>query len=87
MYTTRDAYIIGVWGSLSELFSGHHYISIRYLLLRIDESNERGTNELIPGVNPVDYLGININGQRFLKLLRGCSSYKEFMMKIELMGY
>lgn len=87
MYTTRDDYIIGVWDSLSELFSGHHCISIRYLMKRIDESNRRGTNKLLYGVKPVDYLGINNNGQRFLKLLCGCSSYKEFMMKIELMGY
>lgn len=87
MYTTSDDYIIGVWGSLSELFSGHHCISIRYLLKRIDESNRRGTNKLLYGVKAVDYLGININGVRFLKLLCGCSSHKEFMMKMNLMGY
>ena len=87
IYTTKwDDYIIGVWDSLSQLFSKHHRITIRYLLKRIDEANKRGTNELY-GVNHVDYLGININGLRFLKLMCGCSSHKEFMMKIELMGY
>lgn len=86
MCTTCDDYIIGVWNSLSQVFSGHHCITIRYLLKRIDEANKRGTNESY-GVNPVNYLGINNNGVIFLKLLCSCSSHKEFMMKIELMGY
>ena len=86
MRTTCNDYTIGIWSSLLQVFSGHHCITIRYLLKCIDEAKKRGTNELY-GVNPVDYLSINSNGLRFLKLLCSCSSYEEFILKIQIMGY
>lgn len=76
MCTTSDDYIIGIWDSLPQLFSGHHIVPIRFLIKCINKANKRGTNELYVTNNPVDYLGINNNGQRFLKLLCSCSSHK-----------
>lgn len=74
------------WNSFEKPFTYTSSFSVTNLLYSIGESRKRNRN-ILDDDNPTNLLGINDNGVKFLEILSGCSSFKEFIMKLQLMGY
>ena len=75
-------FIFGSWESLNDLFIYTNNIDI--MLYRISLSREIEYTKYLCGVN---YAEINNNGISFLRHIINSRSFKEFELKLQIMGY
>lgn len=86
--------IFGTWTNIEELFDPEHILGIGYMVEQL-EWYENGYfinfNSLHINLgNNVDWRLIHLvndMGKSLLRIISRCSSWDEFMMKIQLMGY